>query len=64
MRSSAARDVERMNPNWMILRVQPDEGIALEFAAKRPPPIKLSTVSMDFAYETISRWRRTPAMRR
>ena len=29
-------DVERLNPNWMILRVQPDEGIALEFAAKRP----------------------------
>jgi glucose-6-phosphate 1-dehydrogenase len=31
-------DVERMNPNWMILRIQPDEGIALEFAAKRPGP--------------------------
>jgi glucose-6-phosphate 1-dehydrogenase len=45
--------VERMNPNWMILRIQPDEGIALEFAAKRPgPSVKLSTVSMDFAYET------------
>jgi glucose-6-phosphate 1-dehydrogenase len=25
--------VERMNPNWMILRIQPDEGIAFEFAA-------------------------------
>jgi glucose-6-phosphate 1-dehydrogenase len=45
-------DVERMNPNWMILRIQPDEGIALEFAAKRPgPSVKLSTVSMDFAYK-------------
>jgi glucose-6-phosphate 1-dehydrogenase len=45
--------VERMNPNWMILRIQPDEGIALEFAAKRPgPTVKLSTVSMDFAYST------------
>jgi glucose-6-phosphate 1-dehydrogenase len=45
--------VERMNPNWMILRIQPDEGIALEFAAKRPGPgVKLSTVSMDFAYKT------------
>ena len=42
-----------MNPNWMILRIQPDEGIALEFAAKRPgPTVKLSTVSMDFAYKT------------
>jgi glucose-6-phosphate 1-dehydrogenase len=45
--------VERMHPNWMILRIQPDEGIALEFAAKRPGPVvKLSTVSMDFAYKT------------
>jgi glucose-6-phosphate 1-dehydrogenase len=46
-------DVERMNPNWMILRIQPDEGIALEFAAKHPgPSMKLSSVSMDFAYKT------------
>jgi len=46
-------DVERMNPNWMILRIQPNEGIALEFAAKRPgPSVKLSSVSMDFAYKT------------
>ncbi|MGA8262675.1 MAG: glucose-6-phosphate dehydrogenase [Arenicellales bacterium] len=46
-------DVERMHPNWMILRIQPNEGIALEFAAKHPgPSVRLSTVSMDFAYET------------
>jgi glucose-6-phosphate 1-dehydrogenase len=45
--------VERMNPNWMILRIQPEEGIALEFAAKRPgPSVKLGTVSMDFAYRS------------
>jgi glucose-6-phosphate 1-dehydrogenase len=45
--------VERMNPNWMILRIQPEEGIALEFAAKRPgPSVRLGTVSMDFAYKT------------
>jgi glucose-6-phosphate 1-dehydrogenase len=44
--------VERMNPNWMILRIQPDEGIALEFAAKRPGlSLELNTVSMDFAYK-------------
>jgi glucose-6-phosphate 1-dehydrogenase len=49
-------DVERMNPNWMILRIQPNEGIALEFAAKRPgPSVKLSSVSMDFAYKTFFR---------
>jgi glucose-6-phosphate 1-dehydrogenase len=44
--------VQKMNPNWMILRIQPDEGIALEFAAKRPgPTVRLSNVSMDFAYK-------------
>ena len=53
VRALSRHDVERMNPNWMILRIQPDEGIALEFAAKRPGPrVKLSTVSMDFAYKT------------
>jgi len=46
-------DVERMNPNWMILRIQPNEGVALEFAAKRPgPTVTLSSVSMDFSYKT------------
>jgi glucose-6-phosphate 1-dehydrogenase len=45
--------VERMVPNWMVLRIQPDEGIALEFAAKRPgPSVTLSSVRMDFAYQT------------
>ena len=47
-------DVGRMNPNWLILRIQPDEGIALEFAAKRPGlTMKLSPVSMDFAYKSF-----------
>jgi glucose-6-phosphate 1-dehydrogenase len=45
-------DVERMHPNWMILRIQPSEGIGLEFAAKRPGPfVKLGNVKMDFAYK-------------
>jgi glucose-6-phosphate 1-dehydrogenase len=45
-------DVERMHPNWMILRIQPDEGIGLEFAAKRPGPVvKLGNVTMDFKYK-------------
>jgi glucose-6-phosphate 1-dehydrogenase len=46
-------DVEHMHPNWMILRIQPDEGIALEFAAKRPgPSVVLESVGMDFAYKS------------
>jgi glucose-6-phosphate 1-dehydrogenase len=45
-------EVERMSPNWMVLRIQPDEGIALEFAAKRPgPSMRLSNVRMNFAYK-------------
>jgi glucose-6-phosphate 1-dehydrogenase len=44
--------VEQMNPNWLVLRIQPDEGISLEFAAKQPgPTVKLSSVSMDFGYK-------------
>jgi glucose-6-phosphate 1-dehydrogenase len=46
--------VHRMNPNWLILRIQPEEGITLEFAAKRPgPTVKLNNVSMDFCYKTF-----------
>jgi glucose-6-phosphate 1-dehydrogenase len=46
-------NVERVHPNWMILRIQPDEGASVEFAAKRPgPTIKLANVSMDFDYKT------------
>src|SRR5215472_17530091 len=45
-------DVKRMHPNWMILRIQPSEGIGLEFAAKRPGPfVRLSNVTMDFRYK-------------
>jgi glucose-6-phosphate 1-dehydrogenase len=47
-------DVERMNPNWLILRIQPNEGIELAFAAKRPgPTVKLSSVRMDFDYQAF-----------
>jgi len=39
-------------PNWLLLRIQPDEGIALEFGAKVPGPVlRLGDVRMDFKYE-------------
>lgn len=39
-------------PNWLLIRVQPDEGISLEFGAKIPgPSMKLGKVRMDFKYE-------------
>jgi glucose-6-phosphate 1-dehydrogenase len=43
--------VECVQPNQLVLRIQPDEGIALRFEAKVPGPrVRLGTVKMDFAY--------------
>ena len=39
-------------PNWLLIRIQPDEGIAFEFGAKVPgPTMKLGDVRMDFKYK-------------
>jgi glucose-6-phosphate 1-dehydrogenase len=44
--------VERMPPNILLLRIQPDEGLSISFSAKRPgPEIKIDGVAMDFAYK-------------
>ena len=38
-------------PNTLVLQIQPDEGIALLFDAKRPgPDVELAEVRMDFRY--------------
>jgi glucose-6-phosphate 1-dehydrogenase len=38
-------------PNWLLLRIQPDEGIALEFSTKIPGPVvRVGDVRMDFKY--------------
>ena len=43
--------VESLNPNVLVIRVQPDEGISLSFHAKVPGPFeRLGTVTMDFSY--------------
>jgi glucose-6-phosphate 1-dehydrogenase len=43
--------IERLNPNVLIIRIQPNEGIALSFDAKVPGPFeRLGTVKMDFSY--------------
>jgi glucose-6-phosphate 1-dehydrogenase len=48
-RNTAVRDPA---PNWLLLRIQPDEGIALQFGAKIPGPVtKLGEVRMDFKYK-------------
>lgn len=43
--------VDSIEPNTMVLRIQPDEGITLEFAAKVPgAPFRVREVEMDFHY--------------
>jgi glucose-6-phosphate 1-dehydrogenase len=43
--------VERLSPNLLVLRIQPDEGIALRFGAKVPGPVvRVGPVDMDFQY--------------
>jgi glucose-6-phosphate 1-dehydrogenase len=40
-------------PNQIVVRVQPDEGIALRFSAKRPgPATRVRDVNMEFRYST------------
>ncbi len=44
---------ERPEPSMLVLRIQPDEGIALQFGAKLPgPTIRIRSVAMDFRYGT------------
>ncbi|MEZ4417055.1 MAG: glucose-6-phosphate dehydrogenase [Gemmatimonadota bacterium] len=44
-------DLQGSVPNWLVLRIQPDEGLSLEFGAKRPGPrLELGAVQMDFDY--------------
>jgi glucose-6-phosphate 1-dehydrogenase len=44
--------VDILAPNVLILQIQPDEGISLQFGAKMPGPrIELGKVRMDFRYK-------------
>ena len=44
--------VEHLMPNQLVLHIQPEEGISLQFAAKVPGPVmRLGTVDMNFAYQ-------------
>jgi glucose-6-phosphate 1-dehydrogenase len=45
-------NVRKPVPNWLLLRIQPDEGMSLEFGAKVPgPSMQIGDVRMDFKYE-------------
>jgi glucose-6-phosphate 1-dehydrogenase len=44
--------VDALRPNWLVLRIAPDEGISLQFEVKRPGPVvDLAAVKMDFRYD-------------
>ncbi len=44
--------VGHLKPNLLVLHIQPDEGISLNFGAKIPGPlVRLGTVDMEFKYE-------------
>ena len=44
--------VEALRPNWLVLRIQPNEGISLQFDVKRRgPAVDLAAVKMDFRYD-------------
>jgi glucose-6-phosphate 1-dehydrogenase len=43
--------VDSIDPNLLVLRIQPDEGITLRFSAKVPgQSMRIRTVNMDFLY--------------
>jgi glucose-6-phosphate 1-dehydrogenase len=43
--------VKELQPNRLLIRIQPDEGISLSFGAKVPGPVmRLGEVNMDFEY--------------
>ena len=45
-------DVDELEPDMLVLRIQPNEGIQMSFGAKVPgPTMKIGTVNMDFCYE-------------
>ena len=44
--------VESMRPNWLVIRIAPDQGISLQFEVKRPgPAVELAAVKMQFDYD-------------
>jgi glucose-6-phosphate 1-dehydrogenase len=51
--------------NWLVLRIQPDEGINLSFACKRPGmQLQLQEVTMDFIYDAAFQQRSPEAYER
>jgi glucose-6-phosphate 1-dehydrogenase len=52
----SASQVTELQPDALILRIQPDEGITLQFGAKVPGhTFRVRTASMEFSYESTFR---------
>lgn len=50
----ARTPTENIDPNVVILRIQPDEGISISFAAKSPGShMQPRTVQMEFSYQKV-----------
>jgi len=44
--------VDQLPPNWLVIRIAPDEGISLQFEVKkRGPVVELAPVKMEFRYD-------------
>jgi glucose-6-phosphate 1-dehydrogenase len=44
--------VEALKPNWLVIRITPDEGVSLQFEVKRRgQSVDLAAVKMDFHYD-------------
>jgi glucose-6-phosphate 1-dehydrogenase len=44
-------NMDAFGPDWLVLQIQPNEGISLQFDVKRPgPKMELAPVRMDFNY--------------
>ena len=45
-------DVERMQPNYLRIQIQPNEGMWFDLQAKRPGPgLKMANIELGFAYK-------------
>jgi glucose-6-phosphate 1-dehydrogenase len=54
--AAGAAPADGIDPNLLILRIQPDEGISLRFGAKIPgQALRIESVNMDFMYGTAFR---------
>ena len=48
------RGLVSVEPNLLVIRIQPDEGISLQVEAKEPgPDLKISPVTLDFKYHEV-----------